>query len=184
MGGKDAAGLPVTLLARLDGGNDALENIAVIEAQNEHHEGAAPVHYLIKWNPRQERPERWLARSTPRAPRRRLPGQHSGASAMTPATALPDPTTNSSVLNWQGERCGSPSGSFAHSHHGFRFSLLIRESANSTFSLHTTRKRLFGIHRRNYVVFNAEDARWILGFARRGDSLRLGHRYMLRDRRS
>lgn len=49
------------LLVRLDGGNDALENIAVIEAHNEHHEGTAPVHYLIKWNPRQERPERWLA---------------------------------------------------------------------------------------------------------------------------
>ena len=49
------------LLVRLDGGNDAIENIAVIEAHNAHHEGAAPVHYLIKWNPRQERPERWLA---------------------------------------------------------------------------------------------------------------------------
>lgn len=49
------------LLVRLAGGNDAIENIAVIEAHIEHNEGVAPVHYLIKWNPRQERPERWLA---------------------------------------------------------------------------------------------------------------------------
>jgi hypothetical protein len=49
------------VLLRLDGGNDAIENIAVVEAHNEQDENAAPVHYLIKWNPRQESPEKWLA---------------------------------------------------------------------------------------------------------------------------
>ncbi len=49
------------LLLRLDSGNDAIENIAVVEAHNEQDEQAAPVHYLIKWNPRKESPERWLA---------------------------------------------------------------------------------------------------------------------------
>jgi hypothetical protein len=49
------------LLVRLDGGNDAIENIAVIAAHEEQDEQAAPVHYVIKWNPRQERPEKWLA---------------------------------------------------------------------------------------------------------------------------
>jgi hypothetical protein len=48
------------LLLRLDSGNDALENIAVIEAHHEQDTGA-PVHYIIKWNPRQEIPEHWLA---------------------------------------------------------------------------------------------------------------------------
>ena len=48
------------LLLRLDSGNDAIENIAVVEAHNEHDESPAPVHYLIKWNPRQESPEKWL----------------------------------------------------------------------------------------------------------------------------
>ena len=49
------------LLLRLDSGNDAIENIAVVEAHNEQDEKAAPAHYLIKWNPRQESPEKWLA---------------------------------------------------------------------------------------------------------------------------
>ena len=49
------------LLLRLDGGNDAIENIAVVEALNEQEEKAAPVQYVIKWNPRQESPEHWLA---------------------------------------------------------------------------------------------------------------------------
>jgi hypothetical protein len=50
-----------SLLLRLDSGNDAIENIAVVEAHNEQDEKAAPVHYLIKWNPRKESPEKWLA---------------------------------------------------------------------------------------------------------------------------
>ncbi|WP_052314921.1 hypothetical protein [Thiocystis violascens] len=61
------------LLVRLDGGNDALEKIAVIEAHHEANDAKAPVHYLIKWNPRQERPESWLAHaewSTPRPGKR------------------------------------------------------------------------------------------------------------------
>jgi hypothetical protein len=49
------------LLLRLDGGNDAIENIAVVEAHNEQDEQRAPVEYVIKWNPRQESPEKWLA---------------------------------------------------------------------------------------------------------------------------
>ncbi|MFN2108066.1 MAG: IS1380 family transposase [Anaerolineae bacterium] len=49
------------LLLRLDGGNDAIENIAVVEAHNEQEARAVPAHYLIKWNPRQESPEKWLA---------------------------------------------------------------------------------------------------------------------------
>jgi hypothetical protein len=49
------------LLLRLDSGNDAIENIAVVEAHNEQDEKATPVQYLIKWNPRRESPEKWLA---------------------------------------------------------------------------------------------------------------------------
>jgi hypothetical protein len=49
------------VLLRLDGGNDALDNIAVVEAHNEQHPDAQPVRYIIKWNPRQESREQWLA---------------------------------------------------------------------------------------------------------------------------
>ena len=49
------------LLLRLDSGNDALDNIAVVEAHNEQHPDAPPVDYVIKWNPRQESREQWLA---------------------------------------------------------------------------------------------------------------------------
>ena len=49
------------LLLRLDGGNDTIENIAVVGAHNEQTEKTTPVHYVIKWNPRQESPEQWLA---------------------------------------------------------------------------------------------------------------------------
>ena len=49
------------LLLRLDSGNDAIDNIAVVEAHNEQHPDALPVRYIIKWNPRQESPEQWLA---------------------------------------------------------------------------------------------------------------------------
>ena len=49
------------LLLRLDSGNDAIENIAVVMTHNERHEQDARVHYLIKWNPRKESPEQWLA---------------------------------------------------------------------------------------------------------------------------
>lgn len=45
------------LLVRLDGGNDAVENIAVIEGHNGGDEARAD--YLIKWNPRQADPEAW-----------------------------------------------------------------------------------------------------------------------------
>jgi hypothetical protein len=49
------------LLVRLDSGNDAIENIATISAHEEQNPQAAPVHYLIKWNPRRESREAWLA---------------------------------------------------------------------------------------------------------------------------
>ena len=49
------------LLVRLDSGNDAIENIATIMTHEEQHPQAAPVHYLIKWNPRRENREAWLA---------------------------------------------------------------------------------------------------------------------------
>ena len=55
---------------RPDGGNDAVEKIAVVE---NHNEQSAPAHHLIKWNPHQENPEQWLAyaaqRGDLRAPR-------------------------------------------------------------------------------------------------------------------
>jgi hypothetical protein len=44
------------LLLRLDGGNDALENIDVVLAHNEDD----AVDFLIKWNPRREDPTYWL----------------------------------------------------------------------------------------------------------------------------
>lgn len=49
------------LLLRLDSGNDAIENIAVVHAHMGQDEQAAVVQYVIKWNPRKESPEQWLA---------------------------------------------------------------------------------------------------------------------------
>ncbi len=49
------------ILLRLDSGNDAIENIDVVLAHNEQHPDELPVHYLIKWNPRQQDLQRWLA---------------------------------------------------------------------------------------------------------------------------
>ncbi len=49
------------ILLRLDGGNDAIENIEVVFEHNEQHPEDLPVHFLVKWNPRQEDPQRWLA---------------------------------------------------------------------------------------------------------------------------
>ncbi len=49
------------ILARLDGGNDAIENIEVILAHNEQSADQPPVDFLIKWNPRKEDPVTWLA---------------------------------------------------------------------------------------------------------------------------
>jgi hypothetical protein len=46
------------LLLRLDGGNDALENIDVVLEHNE--SDAVGVDFLIKWNPRTEDPDEWL----------------------------------------------------------------------------------------------------------------------------
>ena len=61
-GGSSSSELTAApLLLRLDGDNDAIENIAVVEAYNEHDEQAAPVHYVTTWNPRQQSPEHGLA---------------------------------------------------------------------------------------------------------------------------
>lgn len=49
------------ILLRLDSGNDAIENIDVVLEHNEQHPEDLPVHYLIKWNPRQQDHQRWLA---------------------------------------------------------------------------------------------------------------------------
>lgn len=47
------------LLLRLDGGNDALDNVDVVL---DHNEGdAVGVDFIIKWNPRKENPQQWLA---------------------------------------------------------------------------------------------------------------------------
>ena len=48
------------LLVRLDGGNDALENIDVILEYNAETEGPHQADFLIKWNPRREEPAEWL----------------------------------------------------------------------------------------------------------------------------
>jgi hypothetical protein len=48
------------ILLRLDGGNDAIENIEVVSRHNEHQGNASHVHYLIKWNPRRADPTHWL----------------------------------------------------------------------------------------------------------------------------
>ena len=47
------------LLLRLDGGNDALDNIDVVLEHNE--TDAVGVDFIIKWNPRKEDPQEWLA---------------------------------------------------------------------------------------------------------------------------
>lgn len=49
------------ILLRLDGGNDAIENIATVLAHNEQTIDRPPIDFLIKWNPRRERREDWLA---------------------------------------------------------------------------------------------------------------------------
>jgi hypothetical protein len=49
------------LLLRLDSGNDAIENIAALMTHMEQRPDAAPVHYIVKWNPRRESPEKWRA---------------------------------------------------------------------------------------------------------------------------
>lgn len=48
------------ILLRLDGGNDAIENIEVVLAHNEQDAERAAVDFLIKWNPRKEDPVEWL----------------------------------------------------------------------------------------------------------------------------
>ncbi|WP_419604022.1 IS1380 family transposase [Thiolapillus sp.] len=49
------------LLLRLDGGNDAIENIEVVLAHNEAHGDLPVVDFLIKWNPRRQDKADWLA---------------------------------------------------------------------------------------------------------------------------
>jgi len=48
------------MLLRLDGGNDALANVDVVLEHNEPERGNTGVDFIIKWNPRQEKPEQWF----------------------------------------------------------------------------------------------------------------------------
>jgi len=48
------------LLLRLDGGNDAIENVHVVLEHNRTHPDTAPVDFIIKWNPRQQDKAAWL----------------------------------------------------------------------------------------------------------------------------
>ena len=57
-GARQITSLP--LLLRLDGGNDAIENIDVVLEHNQQHESLAPVDFVIKWNPRKQDKESWL----------------------------------------------------------------------------------------------------------------------------
>lgn len=49
------------LLLRLDGGNDSIENIDVVLEHNQAFADRVPVDFLIKWNPRKESKDDWLA---------------------------------------------------------------------------------------------------------------------------
>jgi len=49
-----------SLLLRLDGGNDSIENIDVILEHNQANENQTPVDFLIKWNPRKQDKAHWL----------------------------------------------------------------------------------------------------------------------------
>lgn len=49
------------LLLRLDGGNDSIENIDVVLEHNRAFSGKVAVDFLIKWNPRKENKDEWLA---------------------------------------------------------------------------------------------------------------------------
>lgn len=48
------------LLIRLDGGNDAIENIDVLLEHNQANAKVAPADFLIKWNPRKQDKAQWL----------------------------------------------------------------------------------------------------------------------------
>jgi len=65
------------ILLRLDGGNDAIENIDIVLEHNQSNPGQPPVDFLIKWNPRKEDKAEWLSYAerhgvwqTPRAGKR------------------------------------------------------------------------------------------------------------------
>lgn len=49
------------LLVRLDSGNDAIENMGVILENNAQHPELASIDFIIKWNPRQQDKQEWLA---------------------------------------------------------------------------------------------------------------------------
>lgn len=51
------------LLVRLDGGNDSIENIDVLLEFNAQNLGAKDADFIIKWNPRQQDKEAWLAQA-------------------------------------------------------------------------------------------------------------------------
>lgn len=49
------------ILLRLDGGNDAIENVDIVLEHNAQHPEKTDVDFLIKWNPRKQNKEEWLA---------------------------------------------------------------------------------------------------------------------------
>lgn len=49
-----------SMLLRLDGGNDSLDNVDVVFEHNESLKRASGVDFIIKWNPRTESAEQWL----------------------------------------------------------------------------------------------------------------------------
>ena len=49
------------LLLRLDGGNDSIENIDIVLEHNQANPDKAAVDFIIKWNPRKQDKDEWLA---------------------------------------------------------------------------------------------------------------------------
>ncbi len=50
-----------SILLRLDGGNDAIENVDVVLEHNAQYPEKIDVDFLTKWNPRKQNKEEWLA---------------------------------------------------------------------------------------------------------------------------
>ena len=51
------------LLLRLDGGNDAFENIDIVLEHNLQNPDQTEIDFLIKWNPRRQNKDHWLAQA-------------------------------------------------------------------------------------------------------------------------
>lgn len=51
------------LLLRLDGGNDSIENIDIALEHNLQNPDQTEIDFLLKWNPRRQDKENWLAQA-------------------------------------------------------------------------------------------------------------------------